>query len=67
MRMAILPEWAFDDGPKGNYSGAADNLPSALNGAWQLNRATERMIDVYDCREGERVKIAEVGVTWVEG
>ena len=47
--------------------GTAENLESAINGAWAYSRYTETLVTIYDRRDGEPVTLAEVGVRWLGG
>ena len=58
-------QWTFST-PGARWSGGANELPAALEGAWRLSRHTETVVWVYDCTEGKPVKCAEVGVVWTE-
>jgi hypothetical protein len=51
----------------GCVRGVADNILSALNGAWTLSRYEETVIIVADHRDHpEGVDVARVGVEWLD-
>lgn len=48
-------------------SGQAEDIHSAIMGAWWLSRDHEALVDVFDQRDGAPpLKIAEVGVRWID-
>lgn len=58
-----------DDGnpARGTTSGTASDVESALQGAWIMSRHHEWLVSVFDHRDDPTgVKIAEVGVRWIE-
>ena len=43
-------------------TGSAADMDSALEGAWSLSRHHDELVDVFE----EGIKVAEVGVRWVD-
>lgn len=48
-------------------TGTADDIHSALNAAWALNRHTESPVQIIDNRDGEPRLVALLTVEWLDG
>lgn len=48
-------------------TGTADDIHSALQAAWALNRHTESEVEIFDNRDGAPRLVARVHVEWLDG
>lgn len=70
MTTATLPPYTIQPANRDHgrhLTGSADDIHSALNAAWQLNRHVEDAVEIIDNRDGTPRVVAVLTLEWKDG